>query len=125
VIKLTVQRAACRGQQQCTVAVQTRLQLASGPWGTDTLAADILLHRQRTRSSALPMNLVARREGHQRLNSFIQLCSVDLGTMTMCGPLMPRYSCRYPSSEIVCSVLPSPCGTAQQRVRVYGVWSTQ
>ncbi len=47
-----------------------------------------------TRSSALPMNLVALRMGHHRLNSFIQLCSVLLGTMIMCGPVMPRYSCR-------------------------------
>lgn len=63
----------------------------------------------RTLSSALPMNLVARREGHHRLNSFIQLDKVDLGTMTMWGPLILRYSWRYPSSEMVCSVLPSPC----------------
>ena len=48
----------------------------------------------RTRSSALPWNLTALMTGHQRRNSFSQLCSVDLGTMTMCGPVMPRNSRR-------------------------------
>ena len=35
-----------------------------------------------------PMRQTARRVGHHFLNSFIQLASVDLGTSTMCGPLM-------------------------------------
>ena len=47
-----------------------------------------------TRSSWLPWNLTARMTGHHLRNSLIQLCSVDLGTMTMCGPWMPRNSCR-------------------------------
>jgi hypothetical protein len=64
----------------------------------------------RTRSSALPWNFLVRITGQKRRNSFIQLPSVDLGTMTMCGPLMPRYSCRYASRLIVCSVLPRPWG---------------
>ena len=47
-----------------------------------------------TRSSLLPWNLTALMTGHQRLNSLSQLCSVDLGTMTMWGPVMPRNSRR-------------------------------
>lgn len=39
----------------------------------------------RTRSSRLPWNLTALMTGHQRRNSFSQLCSVDLGTMTWGG----------------------------------------
>ena len=46
------------------------------------------------RISALPWNLNALIMGHQRLNSFIQFPRVDFGTTTMCGPVMPRYSCR-------------------------------
>lgn len=39
---------------------------------------------------------------------------VDLGTIMMCGPPMDSYSLRKASSEMVCSVLPSPweCGRA-------------
>lgn len=48
--------------------------------------------RDLTLSSALPWNLMVLMTGQKRLNSFIQLPSVDFGTMTMCGPLMPRYS---------------------------------
>jgi len=48
----------------------------------------------RARSSWLPWNLTGRTMGHHLRNSFIQLWSVDLGTMTMCGPVMPRYSFR-------------------------------
>mmetsp|Transcript_8046 Transcript_8046/g.19964 ORF Transcript_8046/g.19964 Transcript_8046/m.19964 type:complete len:224 (-) Transcript_8046:664-1335(-) len=65
------------------------------------------------RISALPWNLNARIMGHQRLNSFIQLPSVDFGTTTMCGPVMPRYSFKYPSSEMVCNVLPRPISSAR------------
>jgi hypothetical protein len=50
-----------------------------------------------------------RMTGQKRLNSFIQLPSVLLGTITMWGPLMPLYSCRYATRLIVCSVLPRPC----------------
>ena len=64
-------------------------------------------------ASWLPWNLNGRIMGHQRLNSFIQLPSVDLGTTTMCGPVMPRYSLRYPRSEIVWSVLPRPISSAR------------
>ena len=74
----------------------------------------------RTLSSALPINLVARKEGHHRLNSFIQFDKVDLGTMTMWGPLILRHSWRYPSSEMVCSVLPSPC-TEPHRLSAWNI----
>ena len=47
-----------------------------------------------TRSSLAPWNLTARITGHHFRNSLIQLCSVDLGTMTRWGPVMPRNSCR-------------------------------
>jgi len=46
------------------------------------------------RAALSPWNLTARMTGHHLANSFIQLPSVDLGTMTRCGPVMPRYSCR-------------------------------
>ena len=62
-----------------------------------------------TRCSWVPWNLTTRSTGHHFLNSLIQLCRVDLGTMTMWGPEMPLNSCRYPSREIVCRVLPKPC----------------
>mmetsp|Transcript_598 Transcript_598/g.2314 ORF Transcript_598/g.2314 Transcript_598/m.2314 type:complete len:290 (+) Transcript_598:1952-2821(+) len=65
------------------------------------------------RISALPWNLNARIIGHHRLNSFIQFPSVDFGTTTMCGPVIPRYSERYPSMEMVCSVLPRPISSAK------------
>mmetsp|Transcript_40665 Transcript_40665/g.129746 ORF Transcript_40665/g.129746 Transcript_40665/m.129746 type:complete len:200 (-) Transcript_40665:691-1290(-) len=65
------------------------------------LPATSSLSRRYARSSWLPWNLRARSGGHQRLISFIQLPSVDLGTMIMCGPEMPRYSWRYPRSEMV------------------------
>lgn len=41
-----------------------------------------------TLSSLFPMRQTAFRVGTQRLNSFIQLCRVDLGTRTMWGPGM-------------------------------------
>jgi hypothetical protein len=44
--------------------------------------------------------------GHQRLNSLHQLESVDLGTMTRCGPSIFRNSCRYATMEMLCRVLP-------------------
>jgi hypothetical protein len=50
--------------------------------------------RRPTRSSPLPWKRTALMVGAHRLNSFIQLCSVDLGTITMWGPLMPRNSLR-------------------------------
>ncbi len=50
--------------------------------------------RTLTRSSWLPWNLATRMTGQKRRNSLHQLPMVDLGTMTMCGPLMPRYSYR-------------------------------
>jgi hypothetical protein len=46
------------------------------------------------RAALSPWNLTARMTGHHFLNSLIQLCSVDLGTITRCGPVMPRNSCR-------------------------------
>jgi hypothetical protein len=61
-----------------------------------------------TLSSALPWNLMVLMVGQKRLNSFIQLPRVDLGTMTMWGPLMPRYSFRYATKLMVWSVLPRP-----------------
>jgi hypothetical protein len=48
--------------------------------------------------------------GHQRLNSLHQLLSVDLGTITRCGPGVLRYSCRYAQIEMLCSVLPVGVG---------------
>jgi hypothetical protein len=63
---------------------------------------------RRTRSSALPMNLVTRMQGVKRRNSLTQLPSVDFGVITMCGPVMPRLSYRYDTRLMVCSVLPRP-----------------
>eukprot|EP00955_Chlamydomonas_euryale_P076376 362630-Chlamydomonas_euryale.AAC.1 len=71
-----------------------------------------------TLSSALPMNLATLMTGAKRLNSLHQLPSVDLGTMTMWGPVMPRYSYRYATRLIVCSVLPRPWN--QSRTRTAG-----
>lgn len=62
-----------------------------------------------TLSSWLPWNLKARRMGQKRAISLIQLPSVDFGTITRCGPVMPLNSCKKPRREIVCSVFPSPC----------------
>jgi hypothetical protein len=44
--------------------------------------------------------------GHHRLNSLHQLESVDLGTMTRCGPSIFLNSCRYATMEMLCKVLP-------------------
>mmetsp|Transcript_11440 Transcript_11440/g.23912 ORF Transcript_11440/g.23912 Transcript_11440/m.23912 type:complete len:217 (-) Transcript_11440:773-1423(-) len=77
------------------------------------LPGTISSSRMRRRSSLLPWNLNARSDGHQRRISLHQLPSVDLGTATRCGPEMPRYSCRYPSSEMVWSVFPRPISSAR------------
>ena len=66
-----------------------------------------------SRASRLPWNLNTLKTGHHLLNSFIQLPSVDFGTTTKCGPVMPRYSCKYPKSEIVWSVFPKPISSAK------------
>jgi hypothetical protein len=50
--------------------------------------------------------LSTRMTGHQRLNSLHQLESVDLGTMTRCGPSIFLNSCRYATMEMLCKVLP-------------------
>jgi hypothetical protein len=42
------------------------------------------------------------RDGHHLANSLHQLPTVDLGTMTMLGPLMFLPSLRYARREIVC-----------------------
>lgn len=46
--------------------------------------------RTLTLASLSPIRQTARNEGTQRLNSFIQLCRVDFGTRTICGPGMFR-----------------------------------
>lgn len=46
--------------------------------------------RTLTLASLSPIRQTARKDGTQRLNSFIQLCKVDFGTSTMCGPGMFR-----------------------------------
>eukprot|EP00955_Chlamydomonas_euryale_P072779 361513-Chlamydomonas_euryale.AAC.2 len=47
--------------------------------------------------------------------SLHQLPSVNLGTMTMLGPVMPQYSYRYATRLIVCSVLPTPWNRLRTR----------
>mmetsp|Transcript_19708 Transcript_19708/g.58648 ORF Transcript_19708/g.58648 Transcript_19708/m.58648 type:complete len:214 (-) Transcript_19708:276-917(-) len=69
--------------------------------------------RQRARSFLSPSSLTGRMVGHHLRNSRIQLLQTDLGTMTMCGPVSPRDSCRYASSEMDWSVLPRPISSAR------------
>lgn len=51
-------------------------------------------------------------EGHHRLNSLTQFCSVDLDVTTMCGPFIPLKCLRYPNRDIVWSVFPKPISSA-------------
>lgn len=60
------------------------------------------------RSSFVPWNMNTFKSGTHFSNSFTQLCSVDLGTITMWGPLIFLKCFRNPKNEIVCSVFPSP-----------------
>ena len=59
-----------------------------------------------SRSSRAPWNLMARSDGHQRFNSFIQLDSVDFGTQIKWGPWIRRYSQWYAKIDIDCNVFP-------------------
>ena len=61
-----------------------------------------------TLSSAVPMRQMVMSDGHQRLNSDTQLLRVDLGAITMWGPGTSRSRTMYPSSDMVCRVLPRP-----------------
>lgn len=61
-----------------------------------------------TLSSFIPWNMNTLILGHHFLNSCTQLCKVDLGTITMCGPVMFLKCFKYPRNEIVCKVFPSP-----------------
>ena len=83
-----------RVPKRCKPSYTGILSVSASATKARTWSGEAAGEKRGTRSSALPMNLVARRMGHQRLNSFIQLCSVDFGTIIMCGPVIWRYSCR-------------------------------
>ena len=88
---------ACMQRARAVVTAKPRIEdrnLCSEATSCGGVAVRHGLAGTPTRSSWLPWNLTARMTGHHLRNSLIQLCSVDLGTITMCGPWMPRNSCR-------------------------------
>mmetsp|Transcript_1666 Transcript_1666/g.5383 ORF Transcript_1666/g.5383 Transcript_1666/m.5383 type:complete len:274 (+) Transcript_1666:1043-1864(+) len=110
-------RPSLRWRKACScLARSLEPEKAVTPQTTTCGGSSSLRREKLLRTAALvassPWNLTTRRAGHHIANSRIQFSRVATGATTRCGPSSPSPS-SCASSEMVCTVLPSPISSAR------------